>query len=466
MTVLSVAHRTALAHLVQACPDAALDRLAAALATVSGGRAGEAAAMLANERTDRLRRTRAFGPLLPLFRPREDGVTALTFPRAVLQRLWKRVSEGEAAFLPLLDQEGAEATMLSDRLCASAAAALRDHAAVLWPDAPTERPDDPIRPRCDPAELAACFDLAPLARRNLPLLPVWLERPDEGRLAELRLLIRDSDAVDPAGGRRMVDILFAHVADAERMLRIVTRTSKLADNDHLLSRSDMGVFVERLIASVNMRVEQIAAVRPNQGEAGVEQARTDLEWCAGVLAEMDRSLQLKPDSDWGRSARMARVRVAGQLSGLMQAASAAVQAALPLHRQTIAGRMKRMAPWLDAPAEGEAIETAAALLALSGAVRPVAAVFGCEADRSRLKSEVADYLSTYANEVLDSLNDGEVADPDRALRLVGVAARLLTAAEALEAARAVRRRASSAEMQRLSTGATPGTDAGASPTVA
>jgi len=264
----------------------------------------------------------------------------------------------------------------------------------------------------------------------------------------------------------MVDILFAHVADAERMLRIVTRTSKLADNDHLLSRSDMGVFVERLIASVNMRVERIAAVRPNQGEAGVEQARTDLEWCAGVLAEMDRSLQLKPDSDWGRSARMARVRVAGQLSGLMQAASAAVQAALPLHRQIIAGRMKRMAPWLDAPAEGEAIETAAALLALSGAVRPVAAVFGCEADRSRLKSEVADYLSTYANEVLDSLNDGEVADPDRALRLVGVAARLLTTAEALEAARAVRRRASSAEMQRLSTGASPGTDAGASPTVA
>lgn len=466
MTVLSVAHRNALTQLVQTCPDAALDGLATAVAMLPGDKAGELAVMLADERIDRLRRARAFGPLLPLFRARGDGVAALIFPRAVLQRLWKRVSGAEAALLPMLDQDGSEATLLSDRLCASAAAALRDHAVALWPDAPAARPADPAAPRCDPAELAACFDLAPLARRNLPLLPVWLERPDEGRLAELRLLIRDSDAIDPAGGRRMVDILFAHVADAERMLRIVTRTSKLADNDHLLSRSDMGVFVERLIASVNARVERIAAVRAMDGEGGVERARADLEWCAGVLAEMDRSLQLKPDSDWGRSARMARVRVSGQLSGLMQSANAAVQAALPLRRQTITGRMKRLAPWLDAPAEGEPIETAAALLALAGAVRPVAAVFGCEADRSRMKADVTDYLSTYANEALDSINDGEAADPDRALRLVGVAARLLTTAEALEAARAVRRRAAAAEMQHMASGATTRTATGASPTVA
>ena len=465
MPALSVAHRTALTQLVAGCPDSALAGLITAVGVLPGEKAGELAVMLTDERTNRLRRARAFGPILPLFRPRTDGVAALIFPRAVLGRLWARVGGAEAALLPLLDGEGSEATLLADRLCASAAAALRDDPASVWPDAPTDRPGDATAPKCDPAELAACFDLAPLARRNLPLLPAWLERPDEGRLAELRLLIRDSDAVDPAGGRRMVDILFAHVADAERMLRVVTRTSKLADNDHLLSRSDMGVFVERLIASVNERVERVAALRADHGERGVERARGDLEWCAGVLAEMDRSLQMKPDSDWGRSARMARVRVSAQLSGLMQSAQAAVEAALPLHRQTITGRMKRLAPWLDAPTDGEPIETAAALLALAGAVRPVAAVFGCEADRSRMKADVTDYLSTYANEALDSVNDGEAADPDRALRLVGAAARLLTVVESLDTARAVRRRAAAFEMQRMN-GATTGTGAGASPAVA
>ena len=49
----------------------------------------------------------------------------------------------------------------------------------------------------------------------------------------------------------------------------------------------------------------------------------DVNWCAGVLAEMDLSLQVRPDSSWGKAARMARVQVSGQLSGLMKSASSA-----------------------------------------------------------------------------------------------------------------------------------------------
>ena len=92
---------------------------------------------------------------------------------------------------------------------------------------------------------------------------------------------------------------------------------------------------------------------------------------------------------------------------------------------------------------------AAALLAAVAALRGACNTFGCEADRSTLKAELTDYLSTWADEALDSLSDGEVEDPDHVLRLVGVAARFLTLIEALEAARAVRRRAASAEMARL-----------------
>ena len=49
--------------------------------------------------------------------------------------------------------------------------------------------------------------------------------------------------------------------------------------------------------------------------------------------------------------------------------------------------------------------------------------------------------------------DGEVENPDQALRLIGIAARFLTLIEALEAARAVRRRAATAETARLPQGA-------------
>ncbi|WP_395942790.1 hypothetical protein [Brevundimonas sp.] len=448
MSSLSAAHRAALEAIVQASPDAALAQLGAAVTAFRGDKAAELATLVTQEARDRARRDTAFGPLLPLFRPRVDGAPALTFPPAVLARVWREARKGEEAFLGLLDgavTTDGEWTLAADRLCARAAAVLRDRPRDVWPD--HVKPEEGAPPVA-PAELAGCFDLIPLARTAVPRLPVWLERPDDNQLAGLRLLIQDCLELSPDGGRRMVDILFAHVADADRMLRVVTRTSRLADTEVILSHSEMGIFVERLLASVQTRVQRIAAARPSQNEAAMTGVVEDVTWCAGVLAEMDMSLQVRPDSPWGRSARMARVQVAGQMSGLMKSTSVAVHAALPMKRQVIAGRMTRLSPWLEAPGQGEPIEAAAALLAAVAALRGAATVFGCEADRMALKTELTDYLSTWANEALDSVADGDVADPDPVLRLVGVAARFLTLIEALEAARAVRRRAASAETAR------------------
>lgn len=447
MSSLSAEHHAALKTVVQACPDACLEPLASAVGGLTGSKAEELASLIVDERRDRARRNVAFAPLLPLFQPRADGVPALTFPPALLARLWREARKGEEAFLGLLDgvvtTEG-EWTLAADRLCAKASAALRDRAGDVWPD--YQRPAEG-EPPSTPFELAGCLDLTPLARSALPRLAVWLERPDDTQLAGLRLLIQDCLAVSPDGGRRMIDILFAHVPDAERMLRVVTRTSRFADNEAALSHSEMGVFVERLLASVQARVRNIAAVRPLPGDGAMQAVVDDVTWCAGVLAEMDRCLQVRPESPWGKSARMARVQVAGQLSALMKSTSAAVHAALPMKRQVLSGRMTRLSPWLEAPHNGEPVEAAAALLSTVTAIRGAAVTFGCEADRSALKSELTDYLSTWGNEALDSTGDVDeiVGDPDHALRLVGVAARFLTTIEALEAARAIRRRAAAAE---------------------
>ena len=450
---LSPAHRAALTAVVEACPDASLAQLGVAVAAMPGDRAAELAVIVGEEARDRARRATAFAPLLPLFQARADGVPALIFPPAVLARVWRAAVVGEEAFLPLLDGAATvdgEWTLAADRLCARAAAVLRDRSSEVWPD--FQRPAAGAPPST-PSELAGCFDLTPLVRTALPRLSVWLERPDDNQLAGLRLLIQDCLAVAPDGGRRMIDILFAHVADAERMLRVVTRTSRLADREVTLSHSDMGVFVERLLASVQARVQGVAALRSSLTADAMQTVVDQVGWCAGVLAEMDISLQIRPDSSWGKTARMARVQVSGQLSGLMKSTAAAVHAALPMKRRPIAGRMTRMSPWLEAPADGEPIEAAAALLTAVAALRGAAVTFGCEADRAALKTEMTDYLSAWANEALDGVADGEVDDPDHALRLVGIAARFLTTIEALEAARAVRRRAATAETARLPQGA-------------
>lgn len=437
MAGLSVAHRVALAALLARCPEAALAAVAAAVAPMGSGRAAELRMMLTEETRDRARRARVLEPLVPMFRGRTDGIAAMTFPSHILPRLWRVASEREPELLVHLDEEdSASAQAVADRLCQSAAAAVRDHPDLVWPPE-----GDEVLRQAGLADLAACLDLAHLARRGLPSLEVWLKRPDGDQIAELRLLLKDCASVHVDGAQRVLEMLFAHLDDAVLILRIVTQTSLAAGREGFLSESELAGFVDRLIAGVDVRARKIEAFKPAADLDRVDTVIADLNWCAGVLAELDVTLTLSPQSAWGRSVREARVAIARRLSGLLRAADKAVEEALPLERVQIAGRMTRKCPRLSAPVTGPTVDAALSLLRLVGSSRGPASTFGCEADRKVLVQTLIDRLSDYADEALRLINDGEVADEFHALTLVEVSACCLDLIDAEDAARTVRRRA-------------------------
>ena len=435
MAELSVAHRAVVAQLIEHCPDSLLAQLADMTASVPGDRAQAIAAMMRSAQLDRARRVVALGPILPLFAPRPDGVEAVHFPPQVLARLWPLAAGREPELLPLLDDEDG-AAVIADRIGLAAASAVRDQPDVIWPVTLSSA----TRAQ-GLEELASCLDLLHLARRGLPSLVHWIGRPDGDQQAELRLLVRDTAALQPDGAARIVEILLAHLADASLILRIVTQTSGAAGRQSFLSSSEMAGFVDRLIAGVNTRAERIAAFRPAAGLGGVDGLTADVMWCSGVVTELDVTLSLQPDSPWGRSVRDARVRVAGQLVNLLKISEKAVDTALPMARVQLAGRMTRMAPRLDAPVDGDAMISADVLMRLVGALRGAASVFGCESDRKKLVERVIDRLSTYADEALEMVNGGEAPDENHALKLIEQAAEFLVHLDATDAARTVRRRA-------------------------
>ena len=447
MAELSVAHRAIVAQLIDHCPDNLLAQLADMTAGVPGDRAQAIASMMRAAQLDRARRSVALGPLLPMFTPRPDGVEAVHFPSQVLARLWTLAAGREPELLPLLDDED-RAAVVADRIGLAAAAAVRDQPDVIWPAGLATA--DRTRGL---EELAACLDLLHLARRGLPSLVHWIGRPDGDQQAELRLLVRDAAALQPDGAGRIVEILWAHLAEASLILRIVTQTSGAAGRESFLSSSEMAGFVDRLIAGVNTRTERIAAFRPAAGLGGVEGLTTDVMWCSGVVTELDVTLSLQPDSPWGRSVREARVRVAGQLVNLLKISEKSVDTALPMTRVQLAGRMTRMAPRLDAPTEGDAMTSADVLVRLVGALRGAASVFGCESDRKKLVERLIDRLSTYADEALDMVNGGEATDENHALKLIEHSAEFLVYLDATDAARTVRRRAAVAGVPPVAGGA-------------
>lgn len=434
MSGLTVAHKVALAALLERCPDAMLKTVASAVAPLPGGRAAELRMMLADEQRDRVRRQFVMAPLIPMFRDRADGVAALTFPPFVLARLWKAASAREPGLLPRLDGDE-PSVMVADRICLAAAALVRDQPDLIWPGG-----QDPAR-LAGLEDLAACLDLAHMARRGLPSLEVWLKRPDGDQIAELRLLLKDCAGIRLEGAQRVLEILFSHLDDAVLILRIVTQTSCAVDQEGFLSASELAGFVDRLIAGVDLRAARIAAFKPAADIARVKDVIADLTWCANVLGELDVTLTLNPQSAWGKSVRDGRVAIAGRLAALLRAADKAVDQALPMERVQMAGRMTRKAPQLDAPIDGETVLAARSLLRLVGSVRGPASTFGCEADRKTLVEALTARLTDYADLVLRMINDGEAPDEAHALKVMAFTAQCLDLIAATEAARTVRRRA-------------------------
>lgn len=451
MAALSTAHRAALAALIDRCPERALATLARVVPQMGGDKAEELSAMLQAETAERRRRRLTFGPLLPLFQPRADGVEHLCFPAGVLPRLWVEAIGGDRSLLVILDdEEGTDAEKVADRLCRTAAGVVRDRPDVVWPPelAPEARQTGLV-------ELAGCLDLAHLARGGVRQLPGWLNGQGEDQIAGLRLLLKDAAAVAPDGAARIIEILFAHLADAPAILRIVTQTSRVAAREDFLGGSELADFVARIIRAVRRRVDRVSGFSPSGDGPAVEAVVEDVRWCADALTQLDITLERDPQGDWSRDIRAARLAMAERIGLWIKAGERALAEAAPRTRSRTGGRSSRQEAEVDRAVESGVVASATAWARLLAALRGPAAVFGAEADRRTRVESLVTELSDWADQAILAINGGEVANEAQALDRVTDVAGLLEALDAAEPARTVRRRVAVA-------GAGPG-DAGASP---
>jgi hypothetical protein len=437
MAELSVAHRMALAQVVEGVPDRTLRQLTLAVSGMPGDKARALEAMLAAETIDRVRRARGFAALTPLFRPRADGVEATTFPPGVLPRLWKIASSREPNILPLLDEdderEAARMAAVCARLCATAAAAVRDRPDDVWPVSlgnPATR-DKGLE------DLAHCCDFGGLVYRALPSLTAWVGRPDGDQVAELRLLVRDASEMVPDGAERLMDILFAHLDDAALILRLMVHTSTAAARGAFLSESELAVFVDRLVVGMEVRGARITAFKVGDT---AEALCADLNWCAEVLKELEATVQVDREGQWGKRLRDVRVRVGKRLGELLSGVGKVVDRAVPMHKVQTSGRMTRNAPNLDVVLEPQTLAAAREALKIVGLVRNLAGPFGCEAQRSALVQSLTVQLSSYADLIIEDVNAGDAPDETAAIDRAALVAGYLEQIAAVTEARAIRRR--------------------------
>lgn len=434
--------RAALVSLVAQCPEALLVGIEEAAQAWPGPRALFLIQTIIEERSLRAQVTALFAPLLPLFQARDDGLEALAFPPSLLQRLARLAMERERDLMALLDpSDEASTRLIADRVCAAAAAIVREHPDRVWPTATSPKG---AGAEVDLPKLAECLELSALVRPALVQLPDWLGRPTPDQLASLNLLTRDAAAAVPDGLARLLDILIAHTDDATRLPQLLANAFGNTATEGLVRESDAGRFVDRLFAATDQRVTAICQGAVT-ASTNMEALCIDLAWSSQMLAQMDMVLPMEADGPWKAALRRTRNRLADWTGKQFEDAETAVQDALPMERVQLAGRMSRQAPQLSADPSGDAAQQALVSTELLGMSHSWSNALGSEGKRKQAEGTIIGRIAQWTDEALEILNRGDADDPNRVLALIDLAASLLDRVMATEPARTLRRRAGSAE---------------------
>lgn len=446
MAVLSEQRAGIVRTLIEAAPDSAIRRLDAALrGEAAGGSLSSVKAIVSTEMQDRALRDAVFEPIVPLFAPRQDGFDQLMFPRPALSQMWRALKAAQpdqtayAAALQPRRYDSDAIPPIYDELCLMTARALRAGEGAFAALAGLLRG---ARAGAD-LELCACLDLSPIARNALHQLPDWLARMTDERQAAARLLFKDAVELSDDAGPRLLEILFAHLAEPWAILRVMSALM-LKPGDRYASASELADFGERLLRDIDRRAAQVRGFDHAGGAPAGREAAESLRVAAAVAAEFEQTLVMSRDGPWGERLAKQKQGLAASAEGLLRKLEKTVSAALPMQPVRIGGRTMRTEPRLGSPPDATAVRRAQALLAFFDGIRSTAAQSGYGSIRAKVQEETTHGLDGYLEELLAILHSGDCEDMDNARLYLDVVADFTGLMYDDQAAQIVRRRAAAA----------------------
>ena len=428
--------------LVSRAPDRVVQALEAALAG-GGATLAPVYEMVRLETADRARRNALIGPAIQLCRADGRDAGWLRFPAGALVQLWsalKRVAPEALvrADAALADPAEAEAGAL-DAPARLAAQELR--AAHLPEFAAVAAACDAARAH-GAAELAACLDLTPLARKAVAQLPRWISFMDGERIAVARLMCRDAAAIADDAGPRLFEILAAQLAEPWRILRVI---SAVMDHpgDVYFAGSEFAGFGERVLAAVEAEQVKVAAFRAPHGVAAARAAGQAATQAVLLLTEIEQAIELARDGPWGRRVVSVKRNLADAAEARLKEIDEAFAGALP-SQSPRGSKLRKPLPLLSQEPDDAQVERVLALLSFAREIQGCAAAGGFASVRQKALERLEQRLDAYVEDVLDLMREAEAGTAEIARAHLAVAADFYALARDERAGELVRRRMAAA----------------------
>lgn len=446
MTALSATQVSALRGVIEQAPDTAVDRLELFLRDDALAKTmGPMREIVHVEVEERRARTAVFAPIMPLCAPRCDGVRSLSFPRDLPARLWRalkleapRKAEACVVLSQRLAAPGEPSPALFDDMCREAARGLRTG---LNPEfAAAAEALDAVMP--GEAEMfAGLLEVSPIARVALSRLPAWLGHMNEDEQAAVRLAFKDATDVAEDAGLRLMEILFAHLDEPSRVLRLISAVMDRPSETYVAA-SEMSGFGARILSDIDRRLAEITAMDPDGGAVAGAEAGATVTLVVGQFREFERGVELVAKGPWGQRIAKQKRALASAVEARLKLAVATIDEVLPL-KSKARGAVRGM-PNLVADPDPRLVRRALALLAFLDGIRAVAAAAGFGRPRAETAEILSAHIDQYVEDLLDMLHGGEAELAQRARAYIDVAAQFLALVTDDKAAEVARRRAAAA----------------------
>jgi len=232
------------------------------------------------------------------------------------------------------------------------------------------------------------------------MLPKTIENLDEAMLASVKDIYDETHETAPADALYIPFALMSRLAEPSQILRFVRKIAQQR-NDMIISRCDLAVFGEILLAEMEKIARTADAQRP--GHADLDRLLEDVRRFARLSKGFTAEIDLRRNGEWGQRLLAARGRVSAALSQEMSRFENELVRALPFHQMGAYGRGGPMKPDLQkAPDPARAARMEACLRFVAG-VTPICEPLGAQSHCRSVRQQVENYLAAYEDRLLEEV---------------------------------------------------------------
>ncbi len=290
----------------------------------------------------------------------------------------------------------------------------------------------------DARAIAAALSIAPVMLKLQSALPLGAADFDESLVTAVKELYEEAREKSPEAALYVAFGAMARLAEPWQILRLARKVAHYR-NDMLISRSELAVLGEALLADMDRIARAAESKRP--GHADLDMLRGEIKRFARISRGFTSEIDLRRHGEWGQRLLGARARLSAAISQEMARFETDLPRALPLHQIGQYGRGGPLRPDISAAPDTARTERMSACLRFLEGLSPICEAVGAQSHCRSVRSQITVYLNTYEDRLLEELRTATGTARINAEAFIEIAARFREALGEDRTADILRRRA-------------------------